>query len=374
MLNSPRYLAARALVLPLIAFAWLLGSAASALAISAPIHISGTDGEGVFIRPDPNTSRPALGWMPEGASPDYNCFVWGQNVGGVPIWFNVNYGGVTGFYASYYDDSSYHSNEELTAKYGVPLCGSAAPPPVAAPPSPSPVSPGPPGASPPAGSVSPAPVAVYFNPYKSTDRNPHLVNDGSTIDIPYGGRTSWYGGNCNLSRRSLDVATTEAAGRAISAVAGWSSGRLGVLSFLNNASVAQLTQLNYVLLIDPGAYWEDPQHKEMEMECDARFGGGPYVKWLRMNPTAHLVVISGSLSQSENSKGIQEIYFNDVRKTAPQVSPRILICNYPIDHQTAFSASKYWIQHQIGSTRNACPQLSLNGSKWNASAGWHPIN
>lgn len=116
---------------------WLLASAASALAISAPIHIAGTGGEGVFIRSEPNTSRPAIGWMPEGASPDYNCFAWGQNIGGVPIWFNVNYNGVTGYYASYYDDSSYHSNEELTAKYGVPLCGSSAPVPGPAP-SPSP--------------------------------------------------------------------------------------------------------------------------------------------------------------------------------------------------------------------------------------------
>jgi hypothetical protein len=100
----------------LAAAALLAVSAAGALAISAPIHISGTGGEGVFIRAEPNTSSTRLGWIPEGASPDYNCFVWGQNINGVPIWFNVNYNGVTGYYASFYDDSSYHSNEELTAK------------------------------------------------------------------------------------------------------------------------------------------------------------------------------------------------------------------------------------------------------------------
>lgn len=122
------------------AFAGFLGAllalllfAAEALAISAPIHIANTGGEGVFIRPEPNTSRPAVGWMPEGASPDYHCFVWGQNINGVPIWFNVTYNGVTGYYASYYDDSSYHSNEELTAKYGVPLCGASSPAPAPTP-------------------------------------------------------------------------------------------------------------------------------------------------------------------------------------------------------------------------------------------------
>ncbi len=105
----------------------LAASPSTALAISAPIQISGTDGEGVFIRAEPNTSSTRLGWMPEGASPDYNCFVWGQDINGVPIWFNVNWAGITGYYASYYDNSSYHSNEELTAKYGVPLCGAAPP-------------------------------------------------------------------------------------------------------------------------------------------------------------------------------------------------------------------------------------------------------
>lgn len=111
----------------------LLLTAVNARAISAPIHIHGTGGEGVYIRSGPSTSNSAVGWMPEGASPDYNCFAWGQNINGVPIWFNVNYGGVTGYYASFYDDSSYHSNEELTAKYGVPLCGSPAPAPAPTP-------------------------------------------------------------------------------------------------------------------------------------------------------------------------------------------------------------------------------------------------
>lgn len=137
MLNSSGRPAARVLLIPILALSWLLLTATSAIAISAPIHITGTGGEGVFIRPEPNTSHPAIGWIPEGASPDYHCFAWGQNINGVPIWFNVTYNGVTGYYASYYDDSSYHSNEELTAKYGVPLCGSAPPPP-SPPPAPAP--------------------------------------------------------------------------------------------------------------------------------------------------------------------------------------------------------------------------------------------
>jgi hypothetical protein len=102
--------------------------ASGAYGISAPIHISGTGGDGVFIRPTPNTSQPAIGWMPEGASPDYHCYVWGQVIGTVPIWFNVTWNGITGFYTSYYDDSSYSSDAELQSKYGIPLCGAAPPP------------------------------------------------------------------------------------------------------------------------------------------------------------------------------------------------------------------------------------------------------
>jgi hypothetical protein len=110
----------------------------SALAAPAPIHIAGTGADGVFVRPTPDTSQPAIGWMPEGAGPDYHCFTYGQLVGNVSVWFNVTYNGVTGFYASYFDDSHYQSEAELTDTYGVPKCGAEAPPST---PSPSPVPP-----------------------------------------------------------------------------------------------------------------------------------------------------------------------------------------------------------------------------------------
>jgi hypothetical protein len=128
----------------------------AAAAIPAPIHIAHTDGQGVYIRPSADTSRPAVGWMPEGASPDYNCYVWGQVVNGVPIWFNVNYNGKTGFYASAFDDSSYHSDAELQAKYGIPICGQPAPQPPSTP-APSTPAPSAPAPSTPAPTASTAP-------------------------------------------------------------------------------------------------------------------------------------------------------------------------------------------------------------------------
>jgi hypothetical protein len=190
----------------------VLATAAQAHAISAPIHIHGTGGEGVFIRPEPNTSHPAVGWMPEGASPDYHCFIWGQNINGVPIWFNVTYSGVTGYYASYYDDSSYHSNEELTAKYGIPLCGSSspAPPSTPTPPATSPV----PAAGGLTYSIVDADGGVYFRNsprWPDTSATPGVgVYTGDRVELlcgstgeaygPY--QNTWWSYVQNLSRSS----------------------------------------------------------------------------------------------------------------------------------------------------------------------------
>jgi hypothetical protein len=156
--------------------------------------------------------------MPEGASPDYHCFAWGQNINGVPIWFFVTYNGVTGFYASYFDDSSYHSNEELTAKYGVPLCGSSPPPPPSQPaPAPAP-GPSVPPSGPSGGggggvySIVDADGGVYFrNSARWTDTNatPGVgVYTGDRVEVicgefgeaygPYSNR--WWSYVANLSK------------------------------------------------------------------------------------------------------------------------------------------------------------------------------
>jgi hypothetical protein len=113
-----------------IAIGVLLGALASpAFAVTANIHIHGTAPENqVNIRPQPNTSQAPIGAIPEGASPDYNCYTYGEVIGSVPVWFSVNYNGVTGYYASYYDDSSYNSEDELTAKYGIQKWGATPPP------------------------------------------------------------------------------------------------------------------------------------------------------------------------------------------------------------------------------------------------------
>ncbi len=128
--SSSRWIGRRTLTAIMLTGAFLIASFASpstAGAIAAPIKISGTGGTGVNIRSTPDTSKPSLGKIPEGASPRFLCFTHGQWIGGVNVWFRVKYSGITGYYASYYDNSTYSSDANLIGKYGIPKCTSASP-------------------------------------------------------------------------------------------------------------------------------------------------------------------------------------------------------------------------------------------------------
>jgi hypothetical protein len=311
--------------------------------------------------------------IPEGFSPDYNCFVWGQNINGVPIWFNVNYAGATGFYASYYDDSSYHSNEELTAKYGVPLCGSApSPPPVPAPapasaPTPAPSPTGGPGAPSNPGTplIEYEPQDIYYSPY---NEGSHELSDRSVVKTVY---EHQFVTNCTSPHPAYNAVLGLANGAPIGTLAGWSKGRIGVMSYLYLANDGQLGQLEYVLLIDPGTYGE--------LTCDRKLGAGWHLaQWLTKNRSARLVVISTTeVSQQENSKGIQESYFNAIRKqstTANHLRARVLTCNYAMSHKAAFATAQYWIAHRIGTSTKSCPWLTGSGETYKPQfrVGWHP--
>ena len=177
--------------------------------------------------------------------------------------------------------------------------------------------------------------------------------------------SSTWRSQCTLGGLPYSVAMGRLApGQAVKTVAGWSAGTVGVISFLANATPQQLQDVDYVLLIDPGVY--------ESLDCDRfRRGGEVFSNWLEANPQAHLVVISGSMSQSQDSKGIQEVYFNAIRRRGKGLRLRLLTCNYDLGHYDAFLGSKYWIQHQIGSTTGSCPWLSING--WQKpTAGWRP--
>jgi hypothetical protein len=97
-------------------------TAGPAAAMSAPIKTT----DYVNVRPGPSTtSGNPLAVMPPGTSPDFICWTQNQNINGVDVWFKVNFGGVTGYYASYYDNSSYSTDSQITSKYGIPNCGTS---------------------------------------------------------------------------------------------------------------------------------------------------------------------------------------------------------------------------------------------------------
>lgn len=358
---------------------WLIGGAgallaipAAAHAISAPIHIHGTGTDGVLIRPTPNTSLPAVGWMAEGTSPDYHCFTYGQMIGNVNVWFSVTHRGITGYYASYFDDSSYRSEAELTSKYGIPKCGAAAPAPGPAPgpapvpapapaPTPAPApDPAPPADLPQAPAATP-PVAVYYSPYRSWEFWLPKLADQSTKTV----FRNEYGTGCKSAGPAHDHALRVAGGHPIGTLAGFSLGRVGVISFLALATVEERKQLEYALLIDPGNF--------EELSCDRDLRAGYLlVRWLRTNPAARLVVISASVSQQERSKGIQRTYFDAIRKY-PGLPGRVLTCRYAkLTHDDAFQTSQYWIQNRIGATKGSCPQLRDKSGRRYDGKGSHP--
>ena len=107
--------------------------AAPASASGADIRIAGTGGLGGYLRPSPDTIGSPVGLVPEGASPDYLCWIRGESVNGVDVWMLVTFGGAQGFYASAYDDSSYASDEEISAKYGIAGCDAGPAPTVTGP-------------------------------------------------------------------------------------------------------------------------------------------------------------------------------------------------------------------------------------------------
>ncbi|MDO8213462.1 hypothetical protein [Conexibacter sp. CPCC 206217] len=203
----------RALLAAIVVGLVALGSSTNALAISAPIHIHGTGIDGVLIRPTPDTSQPARGWMGEGTSPDFHCFTYGQTIGNVNVWFYVTSpAGITGYYASYWDDSSYHSEGELTAKYGIPNCGAAPPPP---PPDPAPAPDPAPGGANLVFSVFNADGGIYYRRSPSwgdTAQAPGVgVYNGDQVQLicgaygeavgPYG--NTWWSYVRNLTRPNI---------------------------------------------------------------------------------------------------------------------------------------------------------------------------
>jgi hypothetical protein len=219
------------------------------------------------------------------------------------------------------------------------------------------------------GGTPPSSISIYYSPYPADD---HELSDQSVATV----HPREFVTGCTSAKPGYAAAKRHAGGRPIDTLAGWSRGHVGVMYFLARASDDELRQLDYVLLIDPGTY--------DQTTCDRDLGAGARLAhWLAVNPNAHLAVISTEeFSQQDRSRGIQESYFNDIRRlsTPPRINlrPRVLTCNYDVTHEGAFRMGQYWIRHRIGTTpsrsgrASSCPWLSERGHTYKPSWGWNP--
>lgn len=99
--------------------------AAGALAVGGASPASADSGitttGDVNLRSGPGTEYAILDVVPAGTSPIYLCWEHGENINGVDVWMRVDVG-TLGDISSFYDDSSYPTDDEITAKYGIPPC------------------------------------------------------------------------------------------------------------------------------------------------------------------------------------------------------------------------------------------------------------
>lgn len=105
----------------------VVGASMPAVAQNASIQIVGTGGQGVNVRSGPSTATSIVGNIPEGASPDYTCYVDGERIGGGPgvgttLWWRVSYQGVLGYYSSAYDNVPYGWQGDIETHYNVFRC------------------------------------------------------------------------------------------------------------------------------------------------------------------------------------------------------------------------------------------------------------
>lgn len=309
----------RLLVVPLFLLAALTWQPGTASATPADIRIHGTAPEGyVNIRPAPNTSGTPTGRIPEGASPDFECFTYGESIGGVPVWFLVNYG-TRGYYASYYDDSSYRTEAELTGRYGIPKCGAAPPP-----------TPSPPTA--PNGSI------FYAGDAVDTGDGYRYVRSASVKRY----KREWYRSGCGANVTPGNYGDV-IDGYRITTLAGFSSGRLGTLNYLRRTP-SRGANVTRIVIFDPG------NHSDLSGPCD-RNASATLAGWLRRVPSGRLIILAGKRTSESRHEGIQKVYFAP-RIRGTSLAQRVIVCN--LNGWSHLDVIKGY-QHFIGSPPDRCP-------------------
>jgi hypothetical protein len=213
--------------------------------------------------------------------------------------------------------------------------------------------------------------AVYYSPY---DLGSFMPDSMASVV----GKSYWQGTGCSDSMNKVAAVTptwNANTAKTVTAIAGWSLGRLGPIYYLKSHPERWAT-INYVVMIDPGSY------DQLRTSCDANsaINANQVLKqWLEANPNARLVVFAGTKTADVATatgpqgqyahRGIQEIWFRDLRDSNSSARNRVMVCNYqsgqnPTNelHQDMFQDFDEFID-QPPSILGSCPAGGVY---------WHP--
>jgi hypothetical protein len=316
------------------------------------IDADGADDGGVYYRNSPrwdDTARiTGVGGF-YGETVELICYAWGESVGPFEnrVWhFVTNVSRPSagqGWLPDRYLNTPVLANELVP---GEPECGASQPPPTPPPPS------------------LPGGGSLYYSPYNGSNIgawwNPRYVPSPATLTLD---RKQWYRGRDCSAGYAVPNLNGSYGGKLITTLAGWSYGRNGPIMFLA-AKPPWWTQVNYILLFDPGSM--DEYYTGV---CDTKYPqkSALLADWLARDASNRLVVLAGRTTADYEHRvngrghaGIQNRLFQDIR-TYPRLSGRsirsqVVVCNYD-----GMSHKDVWInfRHRMNAapiTRSTCPR------------------
>jgi hypothetical protein len=170
---------------------------------------------------------------------------------------------------------------------------------------------------------------------------------GATLtltEVPRGYDGAWAPGHCDTSKAASFPSIVD--GNPISALAGYSLGRLGPIYFLRRAP-ERASQISYILLLDPG------RADEFVSGCDVNHSIAPWSalqSWLAIRSSNRLVIMAGPITYGEEHVGIRAYYLRNL--SAATLQSQVLVCDARVSHDDFMNAYGWMVGGEIP---NSCP-------------------
>lgn len=165
-------------------------------------------------------------------------------------------------------------------------------------------------------------------------------------------------GHCNTSNAASFPSVVD--GEPISALAGYSLGRLGPIYFLKQAP-SRASEINYILMFDPGNSGD-----LSGCDADPKIGSWNVLAgWLGQRSTNKLVIMSGPLTSSEGHGAIRAYYLRNL--SAATLQSQVLVCDTSVSHDDFMKVYGWMLGGEvpsscpIGSTVYHVPKASSPG-------------